>query len=67
MKWRVVLEPDLETNEWAIWCPELPGCVYAGATQEEALNNIREAIELYLQPDAIELVHGAVVREVILG
>lgn len=67
MKWRVVLEPDLETNEWAIWCPELPGCVSAGATQEEALNNIREAIELYLQPDAIELTHGAVVREVILG
>jgi predicted RNase H-like HicB family nuclease len=67
MKWRVVLEPDLEIGEWAIWCPELPGCVSAGTTQEEALNNIREAIELYLQPDAIELVHGAVVREVILG
>jgi predicted RNase H-like HicB family nuclease len=67
MKWRVVLEPDLEINEWSIWCPELPGCVSAGTTQEEALNNIREAIELYLQPDAIELVHGAVVREVILG
>ena len=67
MKWRVVLEPDLEIGEWAIWCPELPGCVSAGATQEEALNNIREAIELYLQPDAIELVHGAVIREVILG
>lgn len=67
MKWRVVLEPDLEIGEWAIWCPELPGCVSAGATQEEALNNIREAIELYLQPDAIKLVHGAVVREVILG
>ena len=67
MKWRVVLEPDSETSEWAIWCPELPGCVSAGTTQEEALNNIREAIELYLQPDAIELVHGAVVREVILG
>jgi predicted RNase H-like HicB family nuclease len=67
MKWRVILEPDLEIGEWAIWCPELPGCVSAGATQEEALNNIREAIELYLQPDAIELVHGAVVREVILG
>jgi len=67
MKWRVILEPDLEIGEWAIWCPELPGCVSAGTTQEEALNNIREAIELYLQPDAIELVHGAVIREVILG
>jgi predicted RNase H-like HicB family nuclease len=29
MKWRVVLEPDSETNDWAVWCPELPGCVSA--------------------------------------
>lgn len=32
MKWRVILEPDPETAEWAIWCPELPGCVSAGET-----------------------------------
>ena len=36
-------------------------------TQEEALNNIREAIELYLQPDAIDLLPGAVIREVMVG
>ncbi|GCE62739.1 hypothetical protein MiAbB_04689 [Microcystis aeruginosa NIES-4285] len=30
MKWRVILEPDPDTNEWAIWCPELPGCTSAG-------------------------------------
>ncbi len=65
MKWRVVLEPDLETGEWAIWCPELPGCISAGITQEKALSNIREAIELYLQPDAIEILPGAVIREVV--
>ena len=67
MKWRVVLEPDLETSEWAIWCPELPGCISAGITQEEALSNIQEAIELYLQPDAIEILPGAVIREVVIG
>ena len=67
MKWRVILEPDPETSEWAIWCPELPGCTSAGVTQEEALNNIREAIELYLQRDTIQLLPGAVIREVILG
>ncbi len=50
MKWRVILEPDPETGEWAIWCAELPGCVSAGETQEVALENIREAIELYLEP-----------------
>ena len=49
MKWRVVLEPDPETHDWAVWCPELSGCVSAGVTQEDALRNICEAIELYLQ------------------
>ncbi len=50
MKWRVVLERDQETGDWAVWCPELPGCTSAGQTQEEARENIREAIELYLEP-----------------
>ena len=44
MKWRVILEPDPETGDWAVWCPELPGCVSAGETEAEALENIREAI-----------------------
>lgn len=52
-KWRVILEPDLQTGEWAICCPELPGCVSCGDTQEEALENIIEAIDLYLQPEKI--------------
>lgn len=64
MNWRVILEEDPETREWAVWCPELPGCVSAGRTEEEALSNIREAIALYLQPDPIELSQGALSREV---
>lgn len=64
MKWRVILEPDPETGEWAVWCPELPGCVSAGETEAEALENIREAIALYLEPDLIILNAGAVMREV---
>ncbi|MBW4694816.1 MAG: type II toxin-antitoxin system HicB family antitoxin [Lyngbya sp. HA4199-MV5] len=67
MKWRVVLETDPETGDWAVWCLELPGCVSAGETEEEALENIREAITLYLEPDQIELKTGAVVREVLVG
>jgi predicted RNase H-like HicB family nuclease len=67
MKWRVVLEPDLETGDWAIWCPQLPGCVSAGATEAEALENIREAIALYLELEPLELSPGAVVREVLVG
>ena len=57
MKWRVILEFDSETGDWAVWCPELPGCVSAGETESEALENIleniREAIALYLEPDSI--------------
>jgi predicted RNase H-like HicB family nuclease len=63
MKWRVVLEKDEDTGGWAAWCPELPGCTSAGMTEEEALDGIREAIELYLEPDAFPLSPSAVVRE----
>lgn len=65
-KWRVVLEPDPETGEWAVWCPELSGCVSAGKTKQEALENIREAIKLYLEPSDIkdELSPEAEIEEV---
>ncbi len=62
MKWRVILELDSEVGEFAVWCPELPGCTSAGTTQEEALANIQEAIALYLE--AAPLPPGADVREV---
>lgn len=65
-KWRVVLELDPETGDWAVWCPELPGCCSAGETREEALLNIKEAIELYLQPEQIELKPGAIIEEIAL-
>jgi len=66
MRWRVILEPDAESGDVAVWCPELPGCASAGETEDEALQNIREAIELYLQPDPVELQPGAVAREVVM-
>ena len=64
MKWRVVLEADVETGEWAVWCPELPGCTSCGETETEALANIQEAIELYLEQSEIKIDSGAVIREV---
>lgn len=64
MKRRVVLQQDQETGDWAAWVPELPGCASAGATREEALANIREAIELYLQPEPLDLQPGAITTEV---
>jgi predicted RNase H-like HicB family nuclease len=66
MHWRIVLERDSETGDWAAWCPELPGCTSAGDTEDEALNNIREAIEIYLEPSPLELVPGAITREVMV-
>lgn len=67
MKWRVVLEPDPETGDWAVWCPELPGCTSAGETEEEALRNIQAAIALYLEPTPMNLLPGAIIREVMVG
>jgi len=55
MKWRVVVEYDPETESYAAYCPELPGCASAGDTQEEALENIKEAIALYLEPTPLDL------------
>ena len=48
MKYRVILEPDLEVGGYVVSCPALPGCHSQGETREEALENIRDAIELVL-------------------
>ena len=34
---------------YAIWCPTLPGCWSQGETQDEALENIKDAIQAYLE------------------
>ncbi len=34
---------------YSVWVPGLPGCWSQGATREEAVENIKEAIELYLE------------------
>ncbi|MCX7736516.1 MAG: type II toxin-antitoxin system HicB family antitoxin [Candidatus Kapabacteria bacterium] len=47
MKYRIKIIKSEEG--YAVWCPDLPGCASQGATEEEAINNIREAIEDYLQ------------------
>jgi predicted RNase H-like HicB family nuclease len=53
MKFRVVVEHDPEINSYSAYCPGLPGCCSAGATEEEALANAIEAIKLYLEPTDI--------------
>jgi len=49
MNLRVVLEPS-EEGGYTVYVPSLPGCISEGDTREQALANIREAIELYLEP-----------------
>lgn len=47
MKYRVSLKRTDEGD--AVWCPGLPGCWSQGATREEALENIKDAIETYVK------------------
>jgi predicted RNase H-like HicB family nuclease len=49
MKLKVTLEQSEECGYTAI-VPSLPGCISEGDTKEETLKNIREAIELHLEP-----------------
>jgi predicted RNase H-like HicB family nuclease len=67
MKLSVILEPSGEGG-YTVHVPSLPGCISEGETKEEALDNIREAIELYLEPVEDDLIDGKgmVVEELIL-
>ena len=49
MEYKIVLEPDTEDGGYVVHCPALPGCSSQGDTREEAIHNIREAIEAYLE------------------
>ena len=55
MKLTIVLEPQ-EEGGFTAYVPSLPGCISEGDTKEEAVKNIKEAIELYLEADTNELV-----------
>ncbi len=46
MKYRIALKHTEEG--YSVWCPGLPGCWSQGQTEEEAIENIREAIGDYL-------------------
>ena len=55
MKVKVVLE-EQDEGGFTVYVPSLPGCVSQGETKEEALKNIKEAIELYLEADTEEMI-----------
>lgn len=54
MKLKVIIEKG-EDGYYVVHCPSLRSCWSQGKTKEEALSNIQEAIELYLEPEIDEL------------
>ena len=67
MKLRVILEPSDEGG-YTVYVPSLPGCISEGENVDEALANIKEAIEFYLEPieNEFSLREGIIVRELVL-
>jgi predicted RNase H-like HicB family nuclease len=65
MRFKIVLEPSDEGG-FTVYVPALPGCISEGDTHEEALANIKEAIELYFEPveDDSILAENAQVQEI---
>lgn len=45
---QVVIYPG-ENGYWVAECPSLPGCITQGKTKEEAVANIREAVQAYIE------------------
>jgi len=66
MKLRLVVEYDPEAKRWAAFFPELPGCASAGDTEDEAVRNAKEALELWFEPSDVKFPAGAKVLEVAL-
>jgi predicted RNase H-like HicB family nuclease len=45
---QVVVYPDREDGGWVAEVPSLPGCISQGDTKQEALQNVRDAIEVWV-------------------
>ena len=67
MKLQVILEPS-EEGGYTVYVPTLPGCISEGDNIDEALENITEAIELYLEPieEDIDNNKDIIVRELVI-
>jgi len=52
MEYPIVIEQDPEAGGYVVSCPTFRGCVSQGETEEEALDNVKDAIKTYL--DTIE-------------
>jgi predicted RNase H-like HicB family nuclease len=69
MNFKVVIQQD-EDSWYIATVPSLPGCISQGKTEDEALENIREAIELHvacLAEDGVPLRRDENIKEVLLA
>ncbi|MFH1824935.1 MAG: type II toxin-antitoxin system HicB family antitoxin [Candidatus Firestonebacteria bacterium] len=70
MDYPVIFERN-EDDGWTVTCPILPGCISEGRTKEEAEQNIKDAIQLYLRAVKKEMQiikqHGARITKVAIG
>jgi len=55
MNLRIVFE-KCDEGGYTVYVPSLPGCISEGESKDEALENIKEAIELYLEPIEDDLI-----------
>ena len=51
---------------YTVTVPALPGCISEGNSLDEAVANIQEAIELYLEPDSIPDNKNLIIRELVV-
>jgi len=66
MKLRLLVGFDAEAKRWSAVFPELPGCASAGDSEQEAVENAKEALALWFEPSDIPLKNGAKMVEVSL-
>ena len=49
MRYPIAIETGTDTHAYGVVVPDLPGCFSAGDTLDEAMDNAKEAIELWLE------------------
>ena len=65
IKLQIILEPS-EEGGYTVTVPALPGCISEGDSLDEAVANIQEAIELYLEPNSIPDNKNLIIRELVV-
>ena len=65
MNYHVNVLLSKEQEGYYVYCPELPGCHSQGETFEEAISNIKEALELYLETMSKDEIAEALNKEIV--